>query len=116
MLTMVRQMAKLPVIPVPAGVRFQPIDTAEVAARLVELSLGKPAGMVPDMAGPRAYSMDELLRSYLRVNHARRLIVPLKLPGKAASALRAGANLAPERAVGRRTWEDFLTDWSSAVR
>jgi hypothetical protein len=29
-------------------------------------------------------------------------------PGKAAQAYRAGANLATDRAVGRRTWEDFL--------
>jgi hypothetical protein len=26
------------------------------------------------------------------------------------NALRAGANLAPERAVGHRTWEDFLAE------
>jgi hypothetical protein len=32
------------------------------------------------------------------------------LPGKAALAHRAGANLAPERAVGRRTWEEFLAE------
>ncbi len=56
-----RQMAKLPVIPVPAGFRFQPVDAGEVAARLVELALGTPAGLVPDMAGPRVYGMAELL-------------------------------------------------------
>ena len=32
------------------------------------------------------------------------------LPGRAAAAYRAGANLAPERAVGRRTWEEFLRE------
>jgi uncharacterized protein YbjT (DUF2867 family) len=52
-----RQMARLPVIPVPAGFRFQPVDAGEVAARLVELALGTPAGLVPDMAGPRVYEM-----------------------------------------------------------
>jgi hypothetical protein len=31
-------------------------------------------------------------------------------PGKAAQAIRAGANLAPDQAVGRRTWDDFLTE------
>ena len=61
-----RQMAKLPVIPVPAGFRFQPVDAGEVAARLVELALGAPAGLVPDMAGPRVYEMAELVRGYLR--------------------------------------------------
>ena len=109
-LTTARAMAKLPVIPVPAGVRFQPVDSGEVAARLVDLAVGSPAGLVPDMAGPRVYPMTVLLRGYLRARGARRLLVPVRLPGKAARAVRAGANLAPERAVGERTWEDFLAD------
>jgi uncharacterized protein YbjT (DUF2867 family) len=108
MLTVVRQMAKLPLIPVPAGVRFQPVDAGLVAERLVELSLDKPAGLVPDVAGPRAYGMAELIRAYLRATRRHRLILPVRLPGKAVRALRAGANLAPDRAAGR-TWEDFLT-------
>jgi uncharacterized protein YbjT (DUF2867 family) len=110
MLMVARQLAKLPVIPVPAGFRFQPVDAGEVAARLVELSLGKPSGLVPDIAGPRVYEMNELLRSYLRATHRHRLIMPVKLPGKAARAFRAGANLAPEQATGHRTWEDFLAE------
>jgi len=109
-LMVAKQMAKLPVVPVPAGFRFQPVDTGEVAARLVELSLGKPSGLVPDLAGPRVYGMDELLRSYLRASHRRRLLMPVRLPGRAARAVRAGANLAPDQAVGHRTWEDFLAE------
>ena len=105
-----RQMAKLPVVPVPSGFHFQPIDPGEVAARLVDLALGSPAGLVPDVAGPRVYDMGELVRGYLRASATRRLTVPVRLPGKAAAAFRAGANLAPDRAVGRRTWEEFLAD------
>jgi uncharacterized protein YbjT (DUF2867 family) len=105
-----RQMARLPVIPVPAGFRFQPVDAGEVAARLVELALDTPAGLVPDMAGPRVYGMAELVRGYLRARRKHRPIVPVRLPGKAARAFRAGANLAPDRAVGRRTWEEFLAE------
>jgi len=105
-----RQMAKLPVIPAPSGFRFQPVDAREVAARLVELTLGKPAGLVADMGGPRAYGMGDLVRGYLRAAHRHRPIVPVRMPGKAARAIRAGANLAPERAVGHRTWEDFLAE------
>ena len=109
-LIVAQAMAKLPVMPVPAGFRFQPVDTGEVADRLVELTLGAPAGLVPGIAGPRAYSMAELLRGYLRALGKHRLIVPVRMPGKAARAVRAGAVLAPDRAVGRRTWEDFLAD------
>jgi len=101
-------LAKLPVIPAPAGFRFQPVAADEVAARLVELALGPPAGLVPAIGGPRVYDMAELVRGYLRASRKRRLLVRLPVPGKAATAIRDGANLAPDRAVGKRTWEDFL--------
>jgi len=89
LLMVARQMARLPVIPLPAGFRFQPVDAEEVAARLVELALGTPAGLVPDIAGPRVYEMAELLRGYLRASHHRRPIIPVWLPGKAARAFLA---------------------------
>ena len=109
-LMVAQQMAKLPVIPVPAGFRFQPVDAGEVAARLVELALGTPAGLMPDIAGPRVYTVPGLLRGYLRARGQRRPMVPVRLPGQAARAVRAGANLAPGRTVGHRTWEDFLAE------
>jgi uncharacterized protein YbjT (DUF2867 family) len=109
-LMVAQQMARLPVIPVPAGFRFQPVDAGDVATRLVELALGTPAGLVPEMAGPRVYGVADLVRGYLRARRKRRPIVPVRLPGKAARAFRAGANLAPEGAVGRRTWEEFLAE------
>ncbi|HKA69945.1 MAG TPA: NAD(P)H-binding protein [Actinomycetes bacterium] len=108
MLMTVQAMAKMPVIPVPSGFRFQPVDTGEVATRLVELALGTPAGLVPDLGGPRVYEMTALVRGYLRARGKRRPILPVRVPGRAAKAVRDGANLAPDRAVGRRTWEDFL--------
>lgn len=106
----VRALAKLPVVPVPSHVRFQPIDASEVAARMVELARGEPAGLVPDVAGPRAYALKELVRDYLHAAGMHRVLVPMHIPGAAARAVRAGAVLAPDRAVGRRTWEDFLGD------
>lgn len=110
MLLVVRAMARLPMIPVPSGFRFQPIDEREVADRLVELALGKPQGLVPDLAGPRVYTLPDLIRTYLRAVGKYRLLLPVPIPGKAAGAARAGAILAPERAVGRRTWEEFLAE------
>lgn len=109
-LQVARQMAKLPVVPLPAGFQFQPVDEGEVATRLAELALGTPAGLVPDMGGPKVYSMADLLRGYMRASQRLRPIIPVWLPGKAARAFRAGANLAPEQTVGQRTWEEFLAD------
>jgi uncharacterized protein YbjT (DUF2867 family) len=107
--TTVRGMARMPVVPVPAGFQFQPIDVGDVADKLVELTLGTPAGLAGDIGGPRVYAMAELVRTYLQAAGKRRPIVQLPVPGKAAAAIRAGANLTPDRAVGSRTWEDFLT-------
>jgi uncharacterized protein YbjT (DUF2867 family) len=105
-----QQAAKMPVIPVFSGVRFQPVDTGEVAGRLAELTLGAPSGLVPDLAGPRVYPMAELFRGYLAARGQHRIMLPVRAPGQAARAVRAGANLALDRAVGLRTWEDFLAD------
>lgn len=109
-LTVVSQLAKLPLIPVPSGFRFQPVDAGEVAARLVELALAAPAGLVPDIGGPRVYATSDLVRAYLRARGKRRALVPIPVPGRAARAVREGATLAPDHAVGRRTWEDFLAE------
>jgi uncharacterized protein YbjT (DUF2867 family) len=70
--------------------------------------LGEPAGLARDVAGPREYELVELVRGYLRAVGKRRAILPLPLPGKAARAVRAGAIVAADRAVGTRTWEQFL--------
>jgi uncharacterized protein YbjT (DUF2867 family) len=114
-LLVLEKLTKLPIVPVASGVSFQPVDADEVAARLVELALGRPSGLVPDIAGPRVYGMVDLVRGYLEATHRRRLLLPIRLPGKAARALRAGANLAPEGAIGTRTWEGFLSDHLSGT-
>jgi uncharacterized protein YbjT (DUF2867 family) len=108
-----RKLAKLPVIPVPAGFRCQPIDPADVATRLVELALGEPAGRVPDMGGPDVTSWADLTRRYLRATNRRRAILPLWMPG--LGKIKAGGLLVPDQdgadtPAGRRTWEDFLSE------
>lgn len=110
-LTMLRAMAKLPVIPAPGGLRLEPVDSGEVAARLAELTLGEPSGLVPDLAGPEVYGMAELIRGYLRAHGKRRPLLPVRIPGKAGRAYRAGENLSgPDAVTGKRTWDDFLAE------
>ena len=109
-LVTLKAVARLPVLPVVSGFRFQPVDARDVADRLVELTLDKPAGLVQDIAGPRVYAMADLARDYLRATGKHRLILPVRAPGRAARAYRGGANLAPDGLLGTRTWEDFLAE------
>lgn len=105
----VRAMAKLPVVPNPGGLRFQPVDARDVAARLVELVAGPPAGLVADIAGPEVIAMGDLVRSYVRASGKHRVLMPIRIPGKAGKAYRAGDNLTLEGAlVGPGSWADFL--------
>jgi uncharacterized protein YbjT (DUF2867 family) len=107
----VRGMAKSPVVPVPGGLRFQPVDARDVAERLVELALGEPAGRVPDLAGPAVFPIGALIRGYLRASGKRRATMPVRIPGKAGRAYRAGDNLSIEGTDrGARTWEDFQAE------
>lgn len=104
------QLAKLPLMPIFVGMSFQPVDSGEVADRLAELALGEPAGLVPAMAGPRVYAMDELARSYLAATGHRKPMIRIPVLGAAGRAQKSGVNLAPDRPVGRRTWEAFLAE------
>lgn len=110
-LTMVRGMAKLPVVPIPGGLRLQPVDARDVAARLVELVHGAPAGQVPDLTGPKVYALGDLIRGYLKATGKHRLTMPIRIPGKAGRSYRAGENLTLEGAtVAQRSWEEFLAE------
>ncbi|MBN0038973.1 NAD(P)H-binding protein [Cellulosimicrobium cellulans] len=114
-LALTEPLAKLPVVPVFRGVRFQPVAADDVADRLVDLALGSPAGLVDDLGGPGTYRMADLVRDYLRATGRRRLVVQVPVPGAAGAAYRDGANLVQGPAVGpatvsRGTWEQFLAD------
>ena len=100
--------ARLPVMPLPTGFRFQPIDTGDVADRLVGLTLGQPQGWVADLGGPQVLDVRQLAKTYLMVTGKSRPVVSVPVPGAIARGYREGRHLAPGHAAGRRTFEEFL--------
>ncbi|MFJ4624479.1 SDR family oxidoreductase [Streptomyces sp. NPDC088812] len=101
-------LSKVPVMPLPAGVSDQPVEVAEVAERLAELAAGAPAGRVEDLAGPQVRTVESLARAYLAAVGKRRAVVNVPLWGAAYRAFRAGGHTAPDRAVGKGTFEEHL--------
>ncbi|MGH3903414.1 MAG: hypothetical protein ACRDTE_04370 [Pseudonocardiaceae bacterium] len=87
---------------------MQPIDAREVAARLVELAAGSPAGRAPDLGGPQVSTFRDLALAYLRATGKRRLLLPLRLPGAVFRGYRQGGHLTPAHADGHRTFADYL--------
>lgn len=98
----------LPAVLMPAGVRFQPIDVADVAERLVELVGRDAAGRMPDIGGPQVRDARELARLTLRALGRNRAVLSVPVPGKMIRGYREGANLVPDHADGRISFEQFL--------
>lgn len=107
-LRVLRAVARLPVLPVPASTRLQPVDVTDVAARLAGLATGPPGGRVAEFGGPQIRTVADLAAGYLRARGSRRPVVPVRFPGRTARELRRGGLLTPGHADGQRTWEEFL--------
>jgi uncharacterized protein YbjT (DUF2867 family) len=90
------------------GVQFQPIDTRDVAARLVELIDAEPTGRAPDIGGPAVHTHADLAQTYLAVRGGRRKVVQLPMPGRIVAGYRSGANLVPENPFGTIGFADHL--------
>jgi uncharacterized protein YbjT (DUF2867 family) len=108
-LPVARLLCRLPIVPVPTGLRFEPVEVAVVAAALTRLTLGDPVGRAPDLAGPEVLGMRQIVQQYLQVHGRRRALAGVRIPGAVGRAYRAGDNLAVEGAVRDGiAWRDYL--------
>jgi uncharacterized protein YbjT (DUF2867 family) len=97
-----------PVALIPKRWVAQPVETREVAAALVELVETRPPGLQPDFCGPEILTAEHLARTFMETTDQTKPLVNLPTPGPAGRAFRAGLHTNPERAVGTKTWAEFL--------
>ena len=103
-------MSKLPgLATVPFSWQFQPVDTSDVARRLVEVITAEPAGMLPDFGGPEVRSFKSLATSWLAVRKPTKRLINLWLPFKFSRMVAAGRLLCPDHRDGTVTFEQYLT-------
>jgi uncharacterized protein YbjT (DUF2867 family) len=103
-------MSKLPrLATVPFRWQFQPVDTKDVAARLVEVVTAEPAGMLPDFGGPEVRDFKSLATPWLEVRKPDKRLVNLWLPFKFSRQFESGRLLCPEHRDGATTFEQYLT-------
>jgi uncharacterized protein YbjT (DUF2867 family) len=103
---------RFPAMPVPSGMRYQPIAAGEVADRLVEVVEDGPGGRLPDVGGPEVHTFVDLARRWIAAQGRRRPVVPIPAFGAVAAAIRSGAltcpDAVPDGRRGRLTWDDWL--------
>jgi uncharacterized protein YbjT (DUF2867 family) len=106
--TLVHQMARLPIALAPAGFLAQPVHVNEFADELWGCVGDAARGRAPDVAGPEVLSFADLVRAWLSARGLRKPVLSVPIPGQIAFAMRHGAATAPDRAVGRKTWKEWL--------
>lgn len=104
-----RMFSRVPfVLPAPKAFKFQPIDTGEVADRMVEDAAKGPSGRLPDIGGPEVLTFGDMAKEWQRASGKRRPIINVPLFGGVARGYKAGYNCTPEHAEGKVTWAEWL--------
>jgi uncharacterized protein YbjT (DUF2867 family) len=93
----------------------QPVAAREVAELLARLYRDSPAGLAPEMAGPRTEYMPDMVRRLARARGLRRIVVPVRLPGAAGKVMTGGGLLpAADGPRGTQTFSQWLAAESPA--
>ena len=95
---------------IPFKWQFQPVDTRDVAKRLVEVVTGQPSGMLPDFGGPEARDFKSIAESWLAARNERKRLVNLWLPMKFSRQFAEGKLLCPDHKDGTITFEKYLAN------
>ncbi len=93
--------------------RTQPVAAREVAERLVELAVAGPAGLVPELAGPREEDLARMVRAYAKATGRPGPILEVPAPGPGGKAMRDGTllpdpTLQPPTQFGTQTFDQWL--------
>jgi len=93
---------------IPFAWQFQPVDTRDVAARLVDVTGGPPSGRLPDFGGPEVRLFKSLAESWLRARKLNKRLVDMPLPIKFSRQVAEGRLLNRAQMEGRTTFEQYL--------
>lgn len=95
-------------MPLPTDFKFQCVDEAEVAARLVKCLKVGARGRVEDFGGPKITTLGEMTKIWIKKKGICKKLVRLPMPGEIADGFRAGLNTASNRMCGKVGWQDWL--------
>ena len=107
--TYLEAFSKLPrTAAVPFAWLFQPVDPRDVAARVVQITTGSPAGRQPDFGGPEVRTFGSIAQSWLKARRLDKKLVNLPMPGRFSRQLAAGKLLSSDHKDGNTTFEQYL--------
>jgi uncharacterized protein YbjT (DUF2867 family) len=108
---LLRIYSRLPgITAIPFAWKFQPVDAREVAAKLVEVVLGEPAGMLEDFGGPEIRDFKSIADAWLAARKENRRLVNLPMPFQFSRQWAEGMLTTPEHRSGKTTFAQHLAE------
>lgn len=86
----------------------QPVDTSDVAERMIAALRTGPTSGIEQFGGPEVLDLRIAARQWLTATGKRRPILPVRIPGRLGRAFRDGHLTAPAAPRGGRTWREYL--------
>jgi uncharacterized protein YbjT (DUF2867 family) len=106
-----RGFSRLPgVTAIPLRWQFQPVDPKEVARRVVDAVLGKPAGVLPDFGGPEVRDFKGIAEAWLIARKEQRRLINLPLPFKFSRQFAEGMVTCPDHKDGVVSFDQYLAE------
>jgi uncharacterized protein YbjT (DUF2867 family) len=98
---------KLGVLVEDGSLVIQPVAIEDVADRIAGLLAEGPAGAV-EFGGPEVLRLGEMAAAWQQARGTKKPVLPIRIPGRVAGAVRAGALTTTAQPAGTRTWQDYL--------
>ncbi len=106
--TLLTVSSRLGFLPLDRRLLVQPVHPRDVADRLAERLLLGPSGGVEEFGGPEVLTFGQAAAAWQAARGIRRRVVPIRLPGRLARAVRAGGLTTSAQPAGKTTWADYL--------
>ncbi|CAN5214456.1 NAD(P)H-binding protein [soil metagenome] len=102
------KLLSLPIGFVPKKLRLQPIHLDAVVQKLYQLAQAGSQNTILNLGGPQVYEVGTLARIWMQYRRMSKPILPIPIVGSLMHAIAQGNATCPEKAIGSKTWEDYL--------
>ncbi|GAB3711645.1 NAD(P)H-binding protein [Spirosoma flavus] len=106
----IRRLLYLPIGFVPKQLKFQPIHVDAVSTELYRLAQAGPQQAVLNLGGPQLFTLETMTQLWMKTHGVSKPLIPLPTIGRLMKSFEKGENTCTEKAVGSKTWEEYLQE------
>lgn len=106
----ISKLLSLPVGFVPKKLLDQPIHVDTVSQELYRLAQAGPQQTILNMGGPQVLDAGTMTQRWMKHRNVAKPIIPIPIIGELMKQFATGDHTCAEKAVGSKTWDDYLAE------